>query len=125
MEQFKSLLEIGVDNWIGFLIKSIMLVGITAFALWAIFFALVKFTQNKTKLHQDIFMRLQFLWALFLLFMLFNVYWFYFIKVNGIHEFTWGILTFYADISVQLLVYLLIVIAFIYGYSKYYSLLKK
>ncbi len=125
MEQFKSLLEIGIDNWIGFLIKSLILIGITAFVLWAIFFALVKFTQKKTKLHKDIFLRLQFLWALFLLFMLFNVYWFYFIKVNGIHEFTWGILTFYADISVQLLVYLLIVITFIYSYSKYYSLLKK
>ncbi len=125
MEQFKSLLETGVDNWTSFLIKSIMLIGITAFILWLLFFALVKFTEKRTKLHKDIFIRLQFLWALFLLFILFNIYWFYFIKVNGIHEFTWGLLSFYADISVQLLIYFFIVITFIYSYSKYYSLLKK
>ena len=125
MEQLTSLFEIGVDSWASFLVKSTLLISITTVILWVVYFLLVKFTLKKTKLHKDVFLRLQFLWALFILFLIFNLYWFYFIKMNGIHEFKWGELSFYANVSVQIIIYVLITGVFIYSYTKYYSLFKK
>jgi len=125
MEQLTSLLEMGVDSWTSFLIQSILLIGITALILWLIYTILIKITVKRTKLHKDIFLRLQFLWALFILFLLFNVYWFYIIKLNGIHEFKWHSLSFYISISAQIIIYVFIILFFIYNYKKYNSLFKK
>lgn len=125
MEYLAKLTEMGIDGWVDFFIRFVMLLMISLAVLWLVYMILVKILGKRTKLHRDIFLRLQFMWALLILFALFNVYWFYFIKQNGIHKFEWASLTFYLDISVQVLLYLFIIILFVVSYSTYLSLLKK
>lgn len=125
MEQLKSLLEIGIDSWKSMLIQTLLLMGITSIILWGVYVILVKITAPKTKLHKDLFLRLQFLWGLFIVFILFNVYWFYLIKLNGVHQFKWNIPSFYKSISPQIINYLFGIGLFIYSSKRYHSLFKK
>ena len=125
MEYLKQLFEIGIQDWIEFVIKSVMLIVISLIILWVSYFSIVKLLGGKTKIHRDFFLPLHFLWALFILFLFVNIYWFYIIKVNGLHIFKWNSIMFYADIGPQLLMYTLSALAFIVSYSKYKSLIKK
>lgn len=125
MKYLNSLFEIGVQDWLDFLIKFVAILFISAIILWLFYFIIVKLYGKKTKLHRDFFLPIQFLWSLFALFLVFSVYWFYFIKTNGIHAFNWSSPAFYADISPQILIYLMVIIVFIISYSKYNALLKK
>ena len=124
MEPLKSLLEIGVRNWSEFLFKSFLLIAINAIVLYLIYLLIVKLFIKRTKENKDFILRSLFLWALFIFSVLFNVYWFYLIKINGVHVFDWSALNFYKNISPQILNYILLIIIFIYCYSKYNILIK-
>lgn len=125
MEYLKSIFEIGIQSWLDFIIKTSILFALSAIVLWLVYIVIVKLTSKKTKLHRDFFLRIQFLWSLFVLFLLLNVYWFFLIKINGIHAFDWLSYAFYLDISSQIIIYLSVIIIFVISLKKYKTFLKK
>lgn len=124
MEYLRSLLVIGVDSVEEFIIKFGLLFVLSTIILWIVYLLLVKITRRFSKFHKDIFLRLQFMWALLAVLILFNVYWFVFIKSNGLDQFKWDSPVFYLDISPQILAYGLRIGLFVIVYRKYSRFLK-
>ncbi|MDR2773756.1 MAG: hypothetical protein LBC19_03245 [Tannerella sp.] len=74
--------------------------------IYACYFALSKLLFRKSRQRKELSLRLAFLWSLFAYFVLFNVYLFALIFVNGTDAFQWTAPKSYLGIAPQLTVYL-------------------
>lgn len=124
MEYLESLMDISPGNWVDFLIKTFLLLSSSAFFLGLAWFVIVKSLGKRTRLHRDVFLRLSFLWSAFIALLAFNVYWFYLIRFNGLHNFNWASPVFYHGMGPCIVSYLILIILFVAYYTRYKSILK-
>lgn len=88
------------------LIKVISFLFVSGLLLFVIYFALTKLLFRKNKHRKEINLRLVFLWTIFTYFILFNIYIFVLIYINGIDSLHWTNAKFYLGIIAQLTIYI-------------------
>ena len=113
--------DINFTSFEQMLLKVFTFILVSGILLFLIYFVLAKFLFNKNNYRREVKLRLAFLWALLVFFILFNVYIFVLFYKNGIDSFNWTIPNFYLGIFAQLSIYIGI---FIYFFIKSYSLKK-
>ena len=96
----------------------LLISGLSIYVIWLI---LTKLLFTKSKHRKEINLRLIFLWSLFTYFILFNVYLFILLYINGIDSMHWTKMNFYPGIIAQLVIFLGLIIFF---FIKRHSLLK-
>lgn len=100
------------------LVKIVVFTAITALLLYAIYFVLTKTLFRKSQLDRTTTLRLTFLWAIFVCFIVFNIYIAVLFYHNGIDSLQWISPVFYLGILAQLLVYIgLITLFFVKRHS--------
>jgi hypothetical protein len=80
--------------------------------IYACYFTLSKALFRKSRQRKELNLRFAFLWSLFAYFILFNVYLFVLIFINGTEAFQWTKPTFYLGILSQLIIYLGLIVYF-------------
>lgn len=88
------------------LFKTGVLLLTSGLLIYACYFALSKALFRKSRHRRELNLRLAFLWSLFAYFILFNIYFFILIFINGTEAFQWTKPAFYLGILSQLVIYL-------------------
>jgi hypothetical protein len=94
------------------LIKILVFFLIAGILLYGSYFILSKALFRKSKERKELNLRLIYLWAISTCFILFNVYLFIFLYINGIESLQWMNPKFYPCITPHLLLYLGLIIYF-------------
>ena len=103
------------------LLLKVLYLGLIGFVLGLmIYFILLKtkfrYINKQTSLHRDVSLGFIFLWTIAGLLLIYNIYWFFVIYVNGARFFVFDDGIFWAALSPSLLVYIVIIILFYYKY---------
>jgi hypothetical protein len=98
------------------LIKILIFCLFSAIIIWFVFFIISKLNK-RSQIHKDLLLKLNFLAALCIYFLIFNCYIFFFIKLLGIHGFKWVLPEFYLCILDQLFVFIMCVTLFFLIYN--------
>ncbi|MBE5322023.1 hypothetical protein IM793_22905 [Pedobacter sp. MR2016-19] len=94
------------------LIKTLLFLGMVSILIYLIFFLLTKLMNIEDVNRKEIQLRLIFLWSVFAVFILFNVYLFFLFYQNGHEEFQWESPVFYLGILSHIIIYLIFPVIF-------------
>jgi hypothetical protein len=93
-------------------IKIFLFLFVSILFVFLIYFILTKVLFRRNKHRKEVNLRLILLWAIFIYLILFNVYIFFLLRINGIDSLQWTYPRFYLGIIAQLLVYISLIIYF-------------
>ncbi len=100
------------------IIKTLVFLLVSAILLYGIYFMLAKMVFQKNKFRKEVNLRLVFLWSIFTLLVLFNIYLFFLFYHHGIDSLKWTSLNFYLRIFPQLLLFIGLPVYFLIEYNK-------
>lgn len=108
------------------LLRVLLLIAVSAVIIWLIYLLVAKLIPPKPqrRIHRDHFLRLSFLSSLTIFLLIFNVYIFFLIKLNGLHSFYWLQPRFYLNILPQLIILLGLILLYFANYSFFTKSLK-
>jgi len=94
------------------IIKAVIFIAISALLLYLIQFILTKLLFKKSEQRKEINIKLAFLWSMVIYILLFNVYWYFLVFLNGVDAFNWSTPSFYLGILAQILIFVGVVVYF-------------
>lgn len=101
-------------------LRLLCLFAIAGLLLWLLWLGIYALEMRKSKrLHADVLRPLSLFKALIAFMVLYAVYFFFLIKVNGLHVFRWTFMPFYTGISPQLLLFVTAMILFFASYGRF------
>ena len=119
MEYVKELfLGLGYSSWDQIFIKLIIWISTSALVVWLGWYLFSRLAR-KSKLRRELILRLALLRSYALFMVLFAVYLFFLVRVNGLHAFHWNRPVFYLALGPQLLTFLLSILLFGLSYTRY------
>ena len=119
------LFKIDYNNFNETFIKLIFLLFLCGLIIYVLFFILSKILLRKSNYRKELALRIAFLWALLIFFMLFNVYLFVLFYMNGINKLNFINTKFYLGLLPQMLIYLSIITFFLLKRFKLISIISK
>jgi uncharacterized membrane protein YeiB len=95
------------------LLKVLIFMALSGLVLYLIYLGLTKIMFKKNVARKEVNLRLIFLWAMIIYLILFNIYFFILMFIEGVELFQWTKPIFYLGFMAQIIVYIVLIIYFL------------
>lgn len=102
----------GYSNFEQTLLSLFAFIALSGIILYFTYFVLSKFLFRKSKQRKEISLRLTFLWALFIFFIIYNIYIFIFLYKIGVDNFDFDSGLLYLGLLPHILIFMLLIVFF-------------